>query len=61
MFWRLILEQWDKLNSCEADELMTLKQKLFGTTEDIPFDPDDPYQARFNEMMIKVFGKMEGE
>lgn len=51
------MEQWNQLDSCEADELMTLKQRLFGTTEDIPFDPDDPYQARFNEMMIKVFGK----
>jgi hypothetical protein len=53
------MPQWEKLNSCEADELMKLQQKLFGTTEEIPFNPDDPCQAKWNALMMKVFQKEE--
>jgi hypothetical protein len=53
------MESWDRLNSCEADELMNLQNKLFGTTEDVNFNPDDPLQAKWNEMMLRVFGMRE--
>ena len=37
----------------EFDEMVKLKEKLFGTDMFVVFDDDDPNAIRYNELMLK--------
>lgn len=46
----------DRLTQKEVEELLLLKEKIFGNDMFVEVDFKDPDDRRYNELMLKAFG-----